>query len=493
METAVRRYAADVRASVRRFTGRRRGSRPCARRSPARSRRRRPGTWSSTPYAFHVSEDIYTSVLLHARRGAALALDLPPARRHPHALAAGSPRLDDPALQVRERDARHRAAAANPLRLRGLSAWQKVMYGATMYAYLAPLWTLPLMLAPLVYFFAGVTPVRAYDVALVGAPPPVPRREPARAPRRHLGRVHLAERAVPPRLVLAEPARARPRRSPRRPLRFAVTPKERAAGRAPRLAAPHLALLAAMAVGRGGRGAAPRPRRAGRADRVRRERPLDPAQRRVPRALRASPRSGRAASRGARRELPATGCSRGAPTSRSSSGSPPPSSPSARCSRVAPGAPPAGALEGVSPPARRAAAARPRPARRPRARARRGGVELLRAEHRPRDRPHRLGEGPPHHHAVGPRLAAPRGALRRGPRPRPRADAAASGSPSRSAASSRLPLCEGGLPNKAYDTRTLAMVRYDGAAAPGGHRLVGARRRAAPPARSRSSRGATRS
>jgi hypothetical protein len=32
----------------------------------------------------------------------------------------------------------------------------------------------------------------------------------------------------------------------------------------------------------------------------------------------------------------------------------------------------------------------------------------------------------------------------------------------------RMPLCEGGLPNKAYDVRTLAMVRYDGAPAPAG-------------------------
>jgi hypothetical protein len=31
-----------------------------------------------------------------------------------------------------------------------------------------------------------------------------------------------------------------------------------------------------------------------------------------------------------------------------------------------------------------------------------------------------------------------------------------------------LPLCEGGLPNKAYDVRTLQMVRYDGAPAPAG-------------------------
>jgi cellulose synthase (UDP-forming) len=39
------------------------------------------------------------------------------------------------------------------------------MYGATMYAYLAPLWTVSLMLAPLVFFFTGVTPIRAFDVA----------------------------------------------------------------------------------------------------------------------------------------------------------------------------------------------------------------------------------------------------------------------------------------------------------------------------------------
>jgi len=33
---------------------------------------------------------------------------------------------------------------------------------------------------------------------------------------------------------------------------------------------------------------------------------------------------------------------------------------------------------------------------------------------------------------------------------------------------SRIPLCEGALPNKAYDVRTLEMVRYDGSPAPGG-------------------------
>ena len=42
----------------------------------------------------------------------------------------------------------------------------------------------------------------------------VPRREPPRLHGRHVGRADLAQRAVPPRLVLAEPPRARPRRRP---------------------------------------------------------------------------------------------------------------------------------------------------------------------------------------------------------------------------------------------------------------------------------------
>jgi cellulose synthase (UDP-forming) len=200
-----------------------------------------------TPYAFHVSEDIYTSVLLHADEG----------RRwrsvyHPRVVTRMLSPQDPLAWTIQRfkyaSGTLDIALHANPLRLRGLSAWQKVMYGATMYAYLAPLWTLPLMLAPLAFFFAGVTPVRAFDdhlwahlfpflvasrLALLAGTWGV---STWRSEQYHLASFWLNLRALAH--VLAG-----------RPLRFAVTPKERASRRAPRLAVPHLALLAAMAVG----------------------------------------------------------------------------------------------------------------------------------------------------------------------------------------------------------------------------------------------------
>jgi cellulose synthase (UDP-forming) len=246
MESAVRRFAAEVRGRVGRVAG--------AVRDPA-LRGALAGTLASqaarhvelAPYAFHVSEDIYTSVLLHADEG----------RRwrsiyHPRVVTRMLSPQDPIAWSIQRfkyaSGTLDIALRANPLRLRGLSAWQKVMYGATMYAYLAPLWTLPLMLAPLFFFFAGWTPVRAYDAALWAHLLPflVASRlallagtwgvSTWRSEQYHLASFWLNLRALAH--VLA-----------RRPLRFAVTPKERAAGRAPRLALPHLALLAAMAAG----------------------------------------------------------------------------------------------------------------------------------------------------------------------------------------------------------------------------------------------------
>jgi cellulose synthase (UDP-forming) len=198
------------------------------------------------PYTFHVSEDIYTSVLLHgdeARRWRSVfhptVLTRMLSPQDPLAWTIQRFKYASGTLDIGLRD--------NPLRRRGLDAWQKLMYGATIYAYLAPLWTLPLMVAPIVYLLFGVAPVRAYDGALWAHLLPflvasrlalwvgtwgVPTR---RSEQYHLAAFWLNLRAL--FHVLA-----------RRPLRFAVTPKARAARRAVRLAAPHLFLLAAMAI-----------------------------------------------------------------------------------------------------------------------------------------------------------------------------------------------------------------------------------------------------
>jgi len=245
MESAVRRFATAVKARVRPFTARVAddGLRAALSRALVGQAARHV---ELTPYVFHVSEDIYTSVLLHAderRRWRSvyhprvLTRQLSP--QDPLAWSIQRFKYASGTLDIALRD--------NPLRHPGLTAWQKLMYGATMYAYLAPLWTLPLMLAPLAFFFAGVTPVRAFDVefwahllpflvasrlALLAGTWGVPT---WRSEQYHLAAFWLNLRALAH--VFA-----------RRPLWFTVTPKK-PTGRSIGVAAPHLVLLAAMAAG----------------------------------------------------------------------------------------------------------------------------------------------------------------------------------------------------------------------------------------------------
>ncbi len=243
MDGAVRRFAGEVLASVGPVAAR--VPDPALRATLARalaSQAARHGRLE--PYTFHVSEDIYTSVLLHAderRRWRSVF--------HPRVLTKMCSPQDPLAWSIQRfkyaSGTLDIAVRDNPLRRRGLDAWQKLMYGTTIYAYLAPLWTLPLMVAPLVYLLLGVAPVRAYDGALWAHLLPflvssrlalwagtwgVPTR---RSEQYHLAAFWLNLRAL--FHVLA-----------RRPLRFAVTPKVRAARRSVRLVVPHLALLAAM-------------------------------------------------------------------------------------------------------------------------------------------------------------------------------------------------------------------------------------------------------
>lgn len=200
-----------------------------------------------TPFEFHVSEDIYTSLRMHAD----------PRRRwrsvyHPRVLTQMLSPQDVLSWTVQ----RFRYASgtidlarrANPLALRGLTAWQRLMYAATIYAYLAPLWTIPLILSPLVWFFTGVAPVRdlgwpfwahvgpflvTMRLALIAGTWGTPT---LRSEQYHLASAWLHLRA------LAHVALGRP-------LRFPVTPKARAARRSLALVAPHLVVLGAMGVG----------------------------------------------------------------------------------------------------------------------------------------------------------------------------------------------------------------------------------------------------
>jgi cellulose synthase (UDP-forming) len=246
MDAAVRRFAEGVRASVAPFAAKVKD--PALRAGLSRALASQAARHLElTPYAFHVSEDIYTSVLLHGdaeRRWRSIY--------HPRALTRMLSPQDTLAWSIQRfkyaSGTLDIALRRNPLGLPGLSAWQRVMYGATMYSYLAPLWTIPLMLAPLAFFFAGVTPIRAYGpafwahlfpfviasrLALWAGTWGVPM---WRSEQYHLAGFWLNLRALVHVLV-------------GRPLRFRVTPKVGASRRALGVALPHAALLAAMAVG----------------------------------------------------------------------------------------------------------------------------------------------------------------------------------------------------------------------------------------------------
>jgi cellulose synthase (UDP-forming) len=114
-----------------------------------------------TPYKFHVSEDIYTSIALHSD----------PSRRWK---SVYHPTIESKMLSPQDLltvfTQRFKYAGGtldillhdNPIFRRGLSWRQKLMYGSTFWSYLACLWIPVFLLAPLVYFLTGVAPVDAY-------------------------------------------------------------------------------------------------------------------------------------------------------------------------------------------------------------------------------------------------------------------------------------------------------------------------------------------
>jgi cellulose synthase (UDP-forming) len=115
-----------------------------------------------TPYRFHVSEDIYTSIVLHSDHGRGWKSKLHPIVESkmlsPQDLVTWTVqrfKYAGGSLDILKND--------NPLFRRGLSFPQRMMYGMTFYSYLAPLWNMIFLIAPIVYLLTGISPVSAYS------------------------------------------------------------------------------------------------------------------------------------------------------------------------------------------------------------------------------------------------------------------------------------------------------------------------------------------
>ncbi len=115
------------------------------------------------PYKFHVSEDIYTSILLHGdqvRNWKSVY--------HPQVESKMLSPLDIQSWATQ----RFKYAAGSldilfndcPLFRSGMNFRQRLMYGATFWSYLAPLWTVVFIAAPLFALLAGLSPIKAYSV-----------------------------------------------------------------------------------------------------------------------------------------------------------------------------------------------------------------------------------------------------------------------------------------------------------------------------------------
>lgn len=115
------------------------------------------------PYKFHVSEDIYTSIVLHGD----------PERPwksvyHPGILSKMLSPQDMSSWVVQ----RYKYAAGtldialhdNPLFRYNLTASQRVMYSATIWSYLSSLWNWIFIVSPTIYLFTAIPPVSSFSL-----------------------------------------------------------------------------------------------------------------------------------------------------------------------------------------------------------------------------------------------------------------------------------------------------------------------------------------
>jgi cellulose synthase (UDP-forming) len=116
-----------------------------------------------TPYKFHVSEDIYTSIVLHndSRRWKSVL--------HPEVES----KMLSPQDLLTWMIQRFKYAGGtldialhdNPLGRGHMSAAQRLMYLTTFWSYFGCLWNIMFLVAPIIYLFTGIAPLSAYSTA----------------------------------------------------------------------------------------------------------------------------------------------------------------------------------------------------------------------------------------------------------------------------------------------------------------------------------------
>jgi len=115
-----------------------------------------------TPYKFHVSEDIYTSILLHQDRAEGWK-----SIYHPQVESKMLSPLDMQSWVMQ----RFKYAGGsldilwndNPIFKRGLTLSARLYYAMTFWSYLAPIWISIFIFAPIFSLFTGIAPVQSFS------------------------------------------------------------------------------------------------------------------------------------------------------------------------------------------------------------------------------------------------------------------------------------------------------------------------------------------
>lgn len=114
------------------------------------------------PFKFHASEDIYTSIMLHADKENRWE-----SVQHPDIECKMLSTQDlDSWVKQHQRYAEGSLDIAfkdNPIFKKGLTVGQKICYFNTIWSYFAPLWIIIFLLSPIAFFFTLQLPVQAYS------------------------------------------------------------------------------------------------------------------------------------------------------------------------------------------------------------------------------------------------------------------------------------------------------------------------------------------
>lgn len=115
-----------------------------------------------TPYKFHVSEDIYTSILLHGDADVKWRSVMHPQVESkmlsPQDLLSWTLqrfKYAGGSLDIAFHD--------NPIISAGLDWRQKIMYATTFWSYMGGLWNIVFLTAPIIYLFSGVSPIASFS------------------------------------------------------------------------------------------------------------------------------------------------------------------------------------------------------------------------------------------------------------------------------------------------------------------------------------------